>query len=468
MGAGGANAPPRFFEGGRRPPSKRSSAPPRAPSDPVGGPKDVTPPKVMAYSPEDKSTGFHAKKIDITFDEYIQLKDLAKQFIISPPLKRLPVPVVKGKTLEIPLDKDTLLDNTTYTFNFGNALCDLHEGNPYKNFQYVFSTGTYVDSLSVHGKAIDAFSHDPIKSGFVLMYANLDDSTPYKKLPSYCAQTDDNGSYHIDNIKNGKYRIIALSKGSGDYFYHPYTQAIGFKSDTLTLEKNDSVNFFVFNETPIKLEFLKARGVGKGEIMLTFNKPTDSIRIKPLNLDTSVAYKTIYQYSGNNDTVTYWSNYPNLDSVHFIVLRNNNVLDTATIYNLPGHTVKATASKKKNAQPEKPPSMQVNLNIAQKTPYNFHLPFTMKFTQPLTGYDLSKIKLVQRKDTIKLKLTGKSSLYSISLSPEKDLISDSTYTLSIMPGAFTNFFNYTNDTLISHFTVEEQSYYGTLRLNCIH
>jgi hypothetical protein len=433
---------------------------------PTGGPKDVTPPKPLVYSPENKSILFHTKKIDITFDEYIQLKDLQKQFIISPPLKYLPVPIVKGKTLEIPFGKDTLLFNTTYTFNFGNGVCDLHEGNALKNFQYVFSTGTYLDSLSIKGVAMDAFTHAPEKEGLVLMYSNLDDSTPYKKQPSYCAQTDDNGNYRIDNIKNGNYRIIALSKPSGDYFYHPYSQDIAFRSGILSLERNDTFNFFLFTEEQPKLQFIKAKGVGKGRIILVFNKAADSIKITPINIDTLKTYQTIYQYSATNDTLTYWTNYPNLDSLRFIVSRKNKVFDTAIVYNLPGHiNTDATTTKKKNKKPEKPPSLQVSLNIAEKSPYNYHLPFTLQFTHPVTSFNLSKIKLIQRNDTIPLKQNNKPSPYGITLLPGKDLISDTSYRFSIMPGAFTDLFGYTNDTIILHFPVEEQSFYGTLKLN---
>jgi len=432
---------------------------------PTGGPKDTTPPKVVSYSPKNKSIQFHAKKIDIEFDEYIQLKDLTKQFIVSPPLKHLPTPIVKGKVLEISLAKDTLLDSTTYTFNFGDGVADLHEGNPYKNFQYVFSTGTYVDSLSIQGIALDAFSHDTIKGGLVLMYTDLDDSTPYKKLPAYCGQTNDHGKYRIDNIKNGSYRIIAISKASGDYFYHPYNQNIGFRNGVLSLNKNDTINFFLFREEPKKLEFIKAKGIGKGEIMLIFNKSTDSIKVTPLNTSTLTPYNTLYQYSGNRDTVTYWTNYPDLDSLRFIISRKDTILDTAIVYNIPGHTVKTTSTKKKNTKAEKPPSMQAALNATEKMPYDFHQPFVIKFVQPVTNYDLSKIKLIQRKDTIPLKPVGESSPYRLLLAPQKDLISDSVYYFTIMPGAFINFFNYTNDTIIRHFPIEEQSYYGTLKLD---
>lgn len=433
---------------------------------PTGGPKDVTPPKVLSYSPENKSTLVHVKKIDITFDEYIQLKDLSKQFIVSPPLKHLPIPVVKGKVLEIALTKDTLLDNTTYTFNFGNAVCDLNEGNSLKNFQYVFSTGTYVDSLSVHGTAMDAFSHSSTQEGFVLLYTNMDDSTPYKKNPSYCGQTDANGNYHIDNIKNGEYKLIALSKGPGDYFYHPYSQSIGFKSDTLLLEKNDTTNFFLFMEEQPKLLFSKARAVGKGQIQVIFNRPADSIKIIPTNIDTSKPYTTIYQYSATHDSLMYWTNYPDLDSLRFIIEHNTKPMDTVVVYGILGaqhNTIKNTAKKNKKA--EKPPMLQVSLNTSSTVPYDYHKPFVLQFLHPVTKYDLSKIKLIQRRDTIKLKPAGKPSLYNLALSPEKDLISDSTYTFSIMPGAFTDLFGYTNDTINTHFKIEEQSYYGTLKLN---
>ncbi len=428
--------------------------------NPTGGPKDVTPPKALEYHPGNKSTRSHPQKIDITFDEYIQLKELSKQFIISPPLKFLPIPLVKGRVLEISLKKDTLLENTTYTFNFGNAVCDLNEANPIKNFQYVFSTGSYVDSLSIHGVALDAFSHAPIQEGLVLLYSNMGDSVPYKKNPAYCGQTDDNGYYHIDNIKNGNYRLIALTKGAGDYLYHPYTQSIAFYSDTFSLIKNDTVNFFLFTEEQPKLQFSKAKAVGKGQILLTFNKAADSISITPVNLKDTVKYNTLLQYSATHDSITYWIDYPNIDSLRFIILHNKKPMDTAIVYNIPGHTI---VSSKKNKKPEKPPVLQVSLNTADKAAFDYHLPFTIQFPHPVTKINLSKIFLTHRKDTLPLKQTDQSSFF-LSLRPTKDLISDSTYRITILPGAFTDFFNYTNDTVIHKFTIQEQNYFGTLTL----
>src|SRR5689334_22228117 len=107
---------------------------------PTGGAKDTIPPVVNKFDPENYSTNFHGQDIRIVFDEYMQLKDLSSQLIVSPPLKYSPDAVLKKKTLEIHLE-DTLHPNTTYTMNFGNAISDLREGNALDNFQYVFSTG---------------------------------------------------------------------------------------------------------------------------------------------------------------------------------------------------------------------------------------------------------------------------------------------------------------------------------------
>lgn len=124
----------------------------------TGGLKDTIPPTLRFSSPENFSTNFNAKEIRITFDEYIKIKDVTKQLIISPPMKYAPVitPTSASKYINIRL-KDTLQPNTTYSFNFGSSIQDNNEGNPYQQFKYVFSTGTYIDSLTLKGVVKDAY-----------------------------------------------------------------------------------------------------------------------------------------------------------------------------------------------------------------------------------------------------------------------------------------------------------------------
>ena len=161
---------------------------------PTGGEKDETAPSVKKSSPENFSTGFSGRDISISFDEFITLKELNAQFVVSPPLKYQPDIKVKKKILEIHLE-DTLLENTTYTMNFGNAITDIREGNAVEGFQYVFSTGDVIDSLKVSGKVVNAFDKKTDKGICVMLYRGKDDSLPLKTLPDYFTKTAADGSF---------------------------------------------------------------------------------------------------------------------------------------------------------------------------------------------------------------------------------------------------------------------------------
>src|ERR1017187_10000846 len=154
---------------------------------PGGGPKDTKPPHVIKYSPDSAAINFKSKRIVILFNEFIQLNDVQKNLLISPPMKKMPDVKVKGKMLVIDL-KDSLKKNTTYTFNFGKSIKDYTEGNTLEDFQYVFSTGTYIDSLQLSGKIKNGFDLKTEKDILVMLYDSLNDSVPYKKLPSYFAK----------------------------------------------------------------------------------------------------------------------------------------------------------------------------------------------------------------------------------------------------------------------------------------
>lgn len=314
---------------------------------PTGGPKDTTPPKVVSYSPDNKSTHFSGHKIKITYDEYIQLKGLDKQLMVSPPLKRPPQTMVIGKTLEITF-KDTLKDNSTYTFNFGNAIADNNEGNQIRNSQYVISTGDHIDSLSISGNVQDAFTHDAIKNGFVMLYSDLSDSAPYKQPPTYIGLTDDNGHYTIENVAAGEYRLIAVSNVQGDYLYHPYIEGIGFKTRLTEIDGHDTGNLNVFYETEPKLKLLKTQVPDRGEIMITFNKPAKNISITPINVaDSEKPSYTFMNYSATGDSVYYWVNTPFIDSVRFIASNGKELNDTAFAHGFPNNSNQRHVKKPK-------------------------------------------------------------------------------------------------------------------------
>lgn len=151
----------------------------------TGGTKDTIAPVLKSSLPKNFSTNFTGKEIKLVFDEYVKLKNANKQLIISPPMKNQPeiLPYNASKIVTIKI-KDTLLPNTTYSFNFGQSIEDNNEGNPYSQFKYVFSTGSYIDSLSLNVRVKDALEKKTDNFVSVMLYEineNFNDSTIYKK-----------------------------------------------------------------------------------------------------------------------------------------------------------------------------------------------------------------------------------------------------------------------------------------------
>ncbi|RYE39812.1 MAG: hypothetical protein EOP48_25345, partial [Sphingobacteriales bacterium] len=185
---------------------------------PTGGPQDTNPPKLVRALPKNLSTNFTSKKIELVFDEYVQLMNEFKEISISPEMERLPVTKAKGKGIEIEF-QEALAANTTYTINFGNAIADVNERNVLKNFTYVFSTGAQLDSLSITGKVRNAFTALPEKDILVFLIPVSADTIFGKKKPSIFSRTDTAGNYKLSNLREDTYRIYALKDDNTDKIY---------------------------------------------------------------------------------------------------------------------------------------------------------------------------------------------------------------------------------------------------------
>jgi hypothetical protein len=183
----------------------------------TGGSKDTLAPVLAASFPKNFSVNTKTNEIKLVFDEYVKLKNVNKQLIISPPMKKAPtiLPYSASKTITIKL-YDTLLDNTTYSFNFGNSIEDNNEGNQYEQFKYVFSTGTFIDSLALNAKVKDAYSNKVDSYVSIMLYekdAKYSDSIVYKEVPRYLTSTLDSLKVvRLENIKQGTYQLIALKR----------------------------------------------------------------------------------------------------------------------------------------------------------------------------------------------------------------------------------------------------------------
>ncbi len=204
---------------------------------PTGGPKDSLPPVLVSAEPDENVLHFNGNKIVLTFDEYIDLKNVRQNLIVSPVPKNQPNVEFKLKTMTIRI-KDSLQPNTTYAFNFGRAVMDNHEGNVLKNFAYVFSTGGYIDSLRLSGRVTMASTGKPDSTLIVLLHDKLDDSAVVKEKPRYIARLDSSGNYKFDYLKPGTYALYALKDESGFHTYSSKAQIFAFADSPVVLSSN--------------------------------------------------------------------------------------------------------------------------------------------------------------------------------------------------------------------------------------
>ena len=211
---------------------------------PTGGPKDSIPPRLVSASPKLNSTNVTGNKITLNFNEYVNLKETQSNVLISPFPKKAPSIDYKLKTVTVKL-KDSLLPNTTYSINFGDAIIDNNEGNPLKDFTYVFSTGANLDSLTLTGKVLIAETGEVDSTLFAILYRDADDSSVQKRKPDYMARINGDGSFNFKNLPAGNFNVYALKDGDGGKTYNSKKELFAFADAAITIsEKPDSVMLY--------------------------------------------------------------------------------------------------------------------------------------------------------------------------------------------------------------------------------
>ena len=199
-----------------------------APKSPTGGPPDELPPVIIAEeSTPNQQTNFKEDEIIITFDEWFTIKDVATQLVISPLMPEQPEIKQKGKSIIITLP-DSLLEETTYTLNFGSSIADLNEGNVLENYAFVFSTGDVLDSIKMSGTIINATTLTPAEGVWVMLYPVGEDSAVYKRKPEYVAKTNKDGKWAMSNIRSDSFSVVALKDDNLNFLYDQDTELFGW------------------------------------------------------------------------------------------------------------------------------------------------------------------------------------------------------------------------------------------------
>lgn len=215
---------------------------------PTGGPRDTIPPVLLNSNPPNHSLHFKGNKIVLTFDEYVQIADLQKNLLVSPTPKIIPNVDYKLKTVTIKI-RDTLQPNTTYNIQLGNSIQDINENNPYRDYSFVFSTGSYIDSMRFRGNVQLAETGKTDSTLLVFLYKNLGDSAVYKEKPIYIARVDSSGNFKFNHLAGGVYNIFALKDESGQKMYNNPTQIFAFADSTIkVLSDEGSIKLFAYAE----------------------------------------------------------------------------------------------------------------------------------------------------------------------------------------------------------------------------
>ncbi|GAA4804453.1 Ig-like domain-containing protein [Litoribaculum gwangyangense] len=416
---------------------------------PDGGPKDETPPVIIKSEPENFSTNFKGKEIRVYFDEYIKIKDIQKQLIISPPMKTQPeIKPLGGASKYISIKIfDTLQPNTTYAFNFGNSITDNNEGNPYPYYRYVFSTGDYIDSLTVKGTIVDAIKKQPETFVNVALYevdSTFTDSVIYKQVPKYITNTLDSlTTFSIENIKAGKYLLIALKDKNGDNKFQQKTDQIAFHKEFIEVPTDTTYNLKLFSE---ELDFNATRPklISGEKIAFGYEGDYKNMEIKILS-QTPQDFEYRITKDEKTDTLYYWYK-PRLevDSLIFKVSHPNFEKD---------YTVRISEQKRD--------SLTISGNPSGNIKYDEPLKITGNI--PFEGFDQSKIALID-KDSTRIQFASTFDSISNTYALSFDKTEGNTYQIKILPEAFVDFFNNKNDTINLKVSTKNNSDYTDLRI----
>ena len=484
---------------------------------PQGGPKDETPPRLVGSTPALNATNFRGQTIVLEFDEFIQVKDVYKNVIISPPQRTAPIMKAMGRRFTIELT-DTLQENTTYTIDFGNAIADNNEGNVLANFSFAFSTGNEIDTLVFTGTLVDAQTLNRVDGSLVGIHSNLSD-TAFITLPfARMTRTNATGNFTIRNVREGDYHIFALDDQNANFFFDQLAEAIAFldsivqpsipikkkkipvdttktdsvsiKKDRLAMLKADSISMseqnsrlilFQFLENFRKQFFVKAERREREKFTLFFNAPLEEYPIiEPLNFEFSTNY--LLQSSVGKDTLTYWLldtlvrqqdtlnfilHYPKTDSIGDLVPTQDTLhlalRQESRIQNQP----RKQNRREREQETVKTDYLTFATNASGVFEYYNYPRFI--FSNPIREFDVEKINFFRQiQDTIWSTIPfNMYSLDSIRMNFELnvDLKAGEKYKIELDSAAFTGIFGNVTEKRTLNFNVRNLEEYATLIIN---
>ena len=453
---------------------------------PQGGPKDSIPPVPLRYDPEPGTLEFKGKRIEVTFNEYLQLNDVSSNLLMSPPQQTPPDVKVWGKKLLVQF-QDTLRDSTTYTLDFGDAVCDYHEKVPLHGFSFYFSTGSEIDTLETTGYVYDAATLNPVKGVLVGIHSSMEDSAFVSQPFLRIAKTDSAGFFRIANIHPGTYRLYAVEDMSKDYRL-TIGEALAFQEEPITVNgerlavngedsvSSDSIavngaQLLLFKEFKPKVYLQRTMRDEQHRIQISFSASPDSlIQLHPLT--DSLSYHM--QVSKNRDTITLWL----LDSLS---IKQDSLFFEAryrrsdSVFNLEWNTDTLRAiwrapkmtAKMREAQERRNRNRRLDLKTNARKGFEIYDTLRLSCSTPLARIEKDSMHIVEKNEN------GEQSM-PFELAPYDTLPMEllflatykpgANYELRIDSGALHDVYDVTHIAGSYPFEMKSESDYSTLRV----
>lgn len=426
---------------------------------PQGGPKDSQPPKITVAEPANKSTNFTGDKFVLEFDEYVVLDNPTGQVVISPPLEEFPTFMLKGKKLVVKFKED-LKPNTTYTINIGAAVKDLTEGNAINNYQYVFSTGDYLDSLQVNGRVVDAATSETKEDILVFLYKDTRDSVVFEQKPYYFAKTNDQGMFNIGNVAEGEYKLFALKDVNNNLLYDLPSEAVAFWPDVIrvdsTLTPPYQLNLFVKEND--KQALLSNNTKSPGKIELIYAKPVKELTLA-YTQQPDIEVVTMV-FNTTKDTISVWYTY-SYELNQDLVVSADGLVDTISMRNSP--VLPDSIPFKKlplfsRASDKSKSTLPPLGNVGVDEPIRLH------FDRPIDRFD--KDKIILQEDSLKT-VSPSISIDStgLYLVMNYNWKSGSLYQLVVPDSTVFDHYGLTNDSIVLEYRSRKKEDYGNIMLH---
>nr|WP_314546206.1 Ig-like domain-containing protein [uncultured Empedobacter sp.] len=421
---------------------------------PTGGPKDETPPVFLKADPDTLATNvdLNLQEATINFDEYILLKEYSKNVVVSPSFQIPPIvtPQALAKKYISIKFQEPLLPNTTYSFNFGDAIQDFNENNKLSNFQYVFSTGSFIDSLKVTGRVNSSYDFklpEKILVGLYKVDSTYKDSIILQKKPYYIARANDKGEYQLNYLASGKYKLIAFEDKVENVMYDYGKERLAFHNEPIELNANQQINLNLFNQKPA---YRKPEASFKQEGLIVFKTTgaTDDVTITPVGKEFKTAY---IQKFPRQDSINFWFN-PKVDTIvgrsaklNFKVQHKDQIDEVSALYSK-SNTERKLEFKAINDQKLAP-----------------NKPFKIQANAPIKSLDLSKIYVFKDTLSIPFKVSIDTvNAQNLNFAFEKNL--DEKFEVNIYPNALTDVLGEKNDTLAYPIKMGTRGDFGHLKL----